>query len=159
MAASNSHEGNDYEFRFSSDMTLEDIRASHRYFCKERNWGKYHSPRNVLLALVGEVGELAEIFQWKGEVKQGLPEFTEDEKQHVGDEISDVLIYLVDLAAQCHIDLPTAVHNKLQLNAKKYPVNVTNGTFQKYSAYGEDRSLVGAAVPPERAREEGDGSE
>ena len=50
-------------------MTLEDIRANHVQFCKERNFGRNHTPRNLLLALVSEVGELAEIFQWKGEVK------------------------------------------------------------------------------------------
>ena len=49
-------------------MTLEDIRISHSEFCKERGWGKSHTPRNILLAMVGEVGELSEIFQWKGEV-------------------------------------------------------------------------------------------
>ena len=49
-------------------MSLEDVRKSHRQFCKERNWGQFHQPRNVLLALVAEVGELSEIFQWKGEV-------------------------------------------------------------------------------------------
>ncbi|GBM80878.1 hypothetical protein AVEN_227225-1, partial [Araneus ventricosus] len=42
-------------------------------FVKDRNWDQYHQPRNILLALVGEVGELAELFQWRGEVKEGLP--------------------------------------------------------------------------------------
>ncbi|XP_052834081.1 uncharacterized protein LOC106878263 [Octopus bimaculoides] len=61
------------EFKFSLQTTLEDIRQKQEDFCTERNWAQYHTPRNVLLALVGEVGELAEIFQWKGEVKEGLP--------------------------------------------------------------------------------------
>ncbi|MCL4135542.1 UNVERIFIED_CONTAM: hypothetical protein GTU68_005907 [Idotea baltica] len=158
MAMSNQDAKETDEFRFSSDMTLEDIRACHRDFCRERNWGQFHTPRNILLAMVGEVGELSEIFQWKGEVKTGLPEFSEEEKKHVGEEISDIMIYLVDLAAQCHIDLPAALHAKLQLNAKKYPVNVANGSSQKFSIYGEDRNVVGTSVP-EREREEGDGSE
>lgn len=54
------------------------------------------------MALVGEVGELSEIFQWKGEVRPGLPEFTPAEKVHVAEEISDVLLYLVQNTPGCH---------------------------------------------------------
>ncbi len=53
------------------------------------------------MALVGEVGELAEIFQWKGEVAPGLPEFTRHEREHVAEEISDVLLYLVRSRGSC----------------------------------------------------------
>ncbi|GFS00285.1 dCTP pyrophosphatase 1 [Elysia marginata] len=56
-----------------SNMTFEELRQANEKFIKERNWHQFHSPRNVLFAMVGEVGELAEIFQWKGEVSEGLP--------------------------------------------------------------------------------------
>lgn len=69
---------------------------------------QFHSPRNLLLALVGEVGELSECFQWKGEVAVGLPSFSGKEKQHVGEELADVLIYLVRLADRCDVNLTTA---------------------------------------------------
>jgi dCTP diphosphatase len=51
----------------------------------------------------------AELFQWRGEVKPGLPEFTAEERVRVGEELSDVLMYLVRLADKCDIDLPAAV--------------------------------------------------
>ena len=57
------------------------------------------------MALVGEVGELAECFQWKGEVARGLPAFSESEKIHVGEELADVLIYTVRLADVCGVSL------------------------------------------------------
>ncbi|GIY37001.1 dCTP pyrophosphatase 1 [Caerostris extrusa] len=63
----------DTDGTFSSDPTLEDIRQIQSKFVKDRNWDQYHQPRNLLLALVGEVGELAELFQWRGEVQEGLP--------------------------------------------------------------------------------------
>ena len=63
---------------------------------------QYHKPRNLLMALVGEVGELAEIFQWKGECQPGLPEFSLAEKVNVAEEISDVLLYLVGMT--CEVD-------------------------------------------------------
>merc|ERR1712142_708198 len=55
---------------FSSNLSLEDIRRTAEEFADARDWNQFHSPRNLALALVGEVGELAECFQWKGEVQQ-----------------------------------------------------------------------------------------
>ena len=67
-----------------SSLSLEDIRASSAHFARERDWEQFHTPRNLAMALVGEVGELCECFQWKGEVAPGLPGFTAREKEHVG---------------------------------------------------------------------------
>ncbi|XP_059166803.1 dCTP pyrophosphatase 1-like [Physella acuta] len=118
-----------------TDMSLESLRKLNEKFIKEREWDKFHSPRNVLLAMVGEVGELAEIFQWKGEVTQGLPELSEEEKVHVGEELSDILIYLIDFASRCHIDLPTSVVKKMEANAIKYPVEKAYGQANKCTDY------------------------
>jgi len=101
------------DFKFTGLLSLEDLRSKQIHFIKERNWEQFHPPRNVLIAMVGEVGELAEIFQWKGEVTEGLPEFSEAERKHVGEELSDVLLYLLDLSHQCKIDLPYHVQKKI----------------------------------------------
>ncbi|GMH25821.1 hypothetical protein Nepgr_027664 [Nepenthes gracilis] len=103
-------------------VTLDLLRQKMAEFAKERDWGPYHTPRNLLLALVGEVGELSEIFQWKGEVGRGLPGWSEKEKVHLGEELSDVLLYLVQLSDSCGIDLSSAALRKVQLNALKYPI-------------------------------------
>lgn len=71
---------------------------------------------------VGEVGELSEIFQWKGEVARGCPDWKEEEKVHLGEELSDVLLYLVRLSDACGVDLGKAALRKIELNAIKYPV-------------------------------------
>lgn len=76
---------------------------------------------NAKCAQVGEVGELSEIFQWKGEVAKGVPDWKEEEKLHLGEELSDVLLYLVRLSDVCGVDLGKAALRKLQLNAIKYP--------------------------------------
>lgn len=70
---------------------------------------------------VGEVGELSEIFQWKGEVAKGLPDWKEEEKVHLGEELSDVLLYLIRLSDMCGVDLGKAALRKVELNAIKYP--------------------------------------
>ncbi|MCL7052103.1 hypothetical protein MKW94_008373 [Papaver nudicaule] len=104
-------------------VSLEDLRQKMVDFAKERDWEKYHSPRNLLLALVGEVGELSECFQWKGEVPKGLPDWKEEEKEHLGEELSDVLLYLIQLSHYCGIDLGKAALRKVHLNAIKHPVS------------------------------------
>lgn len=82
---------------------------------------------------VGEVGELSEIFQWKGEVPKGLPDWKDEEKEHLGEELSDVLLYLVRLSDICGVDLGKAALRKVELNAIKYPVNQCKGSSRKYN--------------------------
>lgn len=89
---------------------------------------------NILFVFqVGEVGELSEIFQWKGEVPRGLPGWEEEEKQHLGEELSDVLLYLVRLSDICGVDLGKAALRKLEINATKYPVKLCKGSSKKHN--------------------------
>lgn len=122
-------------FTFSPEPTVEDIRRMQAEFTDERDWNQFHQPRNLLLAMVGEVGEVAELFQWRGEVAEGLPDWTESEREHLAQELSDVLIYLVELAEKCHVDLPQAVLRKMALNRQKYPANKVHGSAKKYTEY------------------------
>lgn len=105
-----------------NDVSLHQLRDRLQEFAEARGWDQYHSPRNLLLALVGEVGELSEIFQWKGEVARGLPNWTSADKEHLEEELSDVLLYLVRLADVCGLDLGQAALTKIVKNARKYPV-------------------------------------
>lgn len=73
--------------------------------------------------------------QWKGEVKRGVPDFTDREKTNLEHELSDVLIYLVRLAHLCHVDLPKAVMEKIEHNSQKYPVDKVYGSSKKYNEY------------------------
>ncbi|KAL3517879.1 hypothetical protein ACH5RR_020468 [Cinchona calisaya] len=114
-------------------VTLDLLTKKMDDFARERDWERFHSPRNLLLALVGEVGELSEIFQWKGEVPKGLPDWKDEEKQHLGEELSDVLLYLVRLSDICGVDLGKAALRKVELNALKYPVHLCKGSSRKCS--------------------------
>ncbi|KAL2098190.1 hypothetical protein ACEWY4_007397 [Coilia grayii] len=130
--------GQEYKrYTFSPQPTLEDIRRMQAEFTDERNWNQFHQPRNLLLAMVGEVGEVSELFQWRGEVAEGLPDWTESEREHLAQELSDVLIYLVELAEKCHVDLPQAVLRKMALNRLKYPASKVHGSAKKYTEYNE----------------------
>ena len=89
-------------------------------FADERRPDRYY-PTRLLLALVGEVGELSEIFQWRGEVEPGLNSWKEEDKVHLGEELSDVLVYLVRLSDECGIDLATAVQEKRNATRQNTP--------------------------------------
>ncbi|GLT99337.1 hypothetical protein SLE2022_167800 [Rubroshorea leprosula] len=103
------------------DVSLNELSQKLEKFAKARDWEQYHSPRNLLLAMVGEVGELSKVFQWRGEVDRGLPNWEESEKEHLGEELSDVLLYLIRLSDICGINLGDAATKKIVKNAIKYP--------------------------------------
>ena len=105
---------------------LADLRREMREFSDERRWGPFHDPKSVLLALVGEVGELAELLQWLPADR--VTELARDETLHrrLGEEMSDVLLYLVLLADVLDVDLPVAARSKLAQNRVRYPVESEN---------------------------------
>lgn len=91
-------------------------------FADEREWQQFHSPKNLSMALAGEVGELLEIFQWLTEGQSRSVATDPQTAQAVRDELADVLIYLVRLASVLGVDLNDAVICKLEANRKKYPL-------------------------------------
>ena len=105
------------EIRLLETEKLEAVLAE---FARARDWDKYHNPRNLILALTGEVGELAEIFQWQTDVEAEAIMST-DKAEHVRQEVADAFLYLMRLAMVLGIDLDAAVRAKIELNAKKYP--------------------------------------
>lgn len=103
-------------------------------FADERDWDQFHSVRNLVLAVIGEAGELAEVLQWVGDDKTGG--FLEDGgRQRLSEEIADVFIYLVRLADKAGVDLESAVRDKLLSNSQKYPVDQARGNAKKYTEF------------------------
>lgn len=98
------------KFNFSP-LTLQQLRQKIDDFAMERNWQQFHQPRNILLALIGELGEISENFQWKpdSDCDHGLPKWTEHERIALADELSDVFIYLIRLADRCRIDVSKTI--------------------------------------------------
>ena len=102
-------------------------------FARERDWDPFHSPKNLAMALSAEVGELVELFQWLSEGASSRVAQEPATARPVRDEIADVLVYLVRLAAVLDVDLDEAVRSKLATNALKYPVDRARGSAKKYS--------------------------
>ena len=101
-------------------IDVDELQQRLREFADARDWEKYHSPKNLVMAMSVEMAELMEHFQWMTE-QQSLNMDTKTRKK-IALEMADVLIYLVRMADRCGIDLDHAVEKKLLLNGQKYPV-------------------------------------
>jgi dCTP diphosphatase len=143
-----------------SDISLEALRAEQAEFVAERDWEQFHTPRSLALALVGEVGEVCELFQWRGDdgAAPGLPNWTAEEKTALADELSDVLSYVVRLSDVAGIDLPAAFLAKLEKNRGKYPSDKVRGSAAKYSSYAVGASpATGTEAQAEADGDDDDG--
>jgi len=92
-----------------------------RTFTDERDWGRFHDPKSLLLALVGEVGELSELLQWLPASEVEDLAARDPLKTRVSEELADVLIYLVRLADVLGCDLAAAARQKLAAAAERFP--------------------------------------
>lgn len=113
-----------------------EIRAKARQFASDRDWDQFHSPKNLAMALSGEVGELVEIFQWLTEDQSR--NLSPEQQKKVAHEIADVQIYLIRLGDKLGVDIPAAVSEKMALNEAKYPADVVRGRADKYTAYQDE---------------------
>lgn len=110
-------------------MNLSELAQKLREFAQERDWGQFHSPKNLSMALSVEVAELVEHFQWLTE-KQSTS-LDAEEVAEISEEIADIQIYLTRLADLLDVDIETAVTRKLEINAGKYPVAKAHGSALK----------------------------
>lgn len=114
-------------------MNINDIQKRLREFADERNWDKFHSPKNLSMALAAETAELLEIFQWLTEKQSGDIAKSEKDMELVREEIADVFIYLARLSDKLGVDIEKEVLRKIALNEKKYPVQLSRGNATKYN--------------------------
>ena len=108
---------------------LESLRDRLRAFALARDWGQFHSPKNLACALSVEAAELLEHFQWMTEAQSRAP--TDTQRDQIALEAADVLLYLVQLADKLGIDLFDAAQRKLAINAQRYPVEAARGSSRK----------------------------
>jgi dCTP diphosphatase len=114
-----------------SDLLM--LRDKLRAFAEARDWDQFHSPKNLSMALMVEVAELMEHFQWLTEAQSG--DLAAEKKAVVAEELADILLYLVRLSDKLGVDLTEAALLKLEKNAVKYPAEQVRGSAKKYSEY------------------------
>lgn len=112
---------------------LERLQGRLAEFAAVRDWDRFHSPKNLAMALAAEAAELLEEFQWLTEEQSRAPDAARLERVQL--EAADVLIYLLRLADKLGIDLLAAAERKIALNEAKYPADQVRGDARKYTEY------------------------
>ena len=115
--------------------SLTDLTHKLREFAQARDWEQFHTPKNLAMAMIVEAAELVEHFQWLTPEQSGALDAARLEG--VRQEIGDVLIYLTRIADRLGIDPVAAAHDKMAINAAKYPVERARGSAAKSTEYGK----------------------
>lgn len=111
--------------------TLQELTTRALKFRDEREWKQFHNFKDLAVTLSLEAAEVLEHCQWKN--GEELEKHLKAQREHVSDELADVLHVLLLLADHLQIDLADAFVQKLRKNAKKYPVEKARGTSRKYT--------------------------
>ena len=118
-------------FNMSGD--LQELRKALKSFAEERDWGQFHSPKNLASALSVEAAEILEHFQWLTEEQSR--NLSEEKKAAVTEELADVFLYLISLSEKLGVELIAAAWAKIEVNGQKYPVDRAKGSMKKYTEY------------------------
>ncbi len=111
-------------------MDMQKIEAIINNFSQQRDWDKFHNPKNLSMALSVEASELLEIFQWL-DLEQA-ENLSAEKKEHAKQEIADIAVYLIRICMHFDINLEEAIIEKMKLNEKKYPLIDKNGNKIEY---------------------------
>ncbi len=115
------------------DTTLDQLKVLVSRFCEERNWTQYHKPKDLAIGVVTEAGELLDLFRFKTD--QQVNEMMKDvrKREQIGDELADVLYFIVRFAQLNGFDLSNEFVRKINKNRDKYPVESSKGSNRKYN--------------------------
>lgn len=113
--------------------SLSELRAKVNAFVRERDWDQFHSPKNLAMAMIVEAAEVVEHFQW--DTLEESKRISDERRTEIGHELADTFVYLLRLAEVTGVDLIAAAHQKIALNAIKYPVEKCKGSNAKYTDY------------------------
>lgn len=116
-----------------STEALKALQLKLRAFAAERDWDRFHSPKNLSMALSVEASELVEEFQWLTEEQSR--NLDDARRERVRLELADVFIYLLRLADRLDVDLLRAADDKIAANERKYPAERVRGDARKYTEY------------------------
>jgi NTP pyrophosphatase (non-canonical NTP hydrolase) len=131
-------------------VVLNDLQRELREFAFQRDWQRFHTPKNLVMALTGEVGELVEFFRWLTPAAA----MTRPEAERVREEVADIFAYLPQLADALDIDLATALREKVRGNEQRYPVSLARRRADKYDRLraGDTPLRTCSPAPADRRR-------
>ena len=113
--------------------SLDDLNRRLKEFAQTRDWEQFHNPKNLVMALAGECGELLEHFQWLSEAQSAA--LSGEKKEAVALEMADILIYLIRCSERLDIDLLDAAYRKIAINESRYPAEKVRGDARRAEEY------------------------
>lgn len=115
--------------------TFREVRDRLAAFVAEREWDRFHAPKNLSMAIAAEAAELMEHFLW--DEAEGSRETVRDpvKRAKIEEELADIVIYALEFANAADLDMATAIERKLARNALKYPVEKARGNAKKYTEF------------------------
>jgi dCTP diphosphatase len=130
-----------FSLSFMNQLNVSAMLKLQRDFVAERRWNRFHTPKNLSMALVGEAAELMEIFQWLTQSESKTVMKNPAKAKGVAHELADVLYYLLRISDVLGVDLEKAFLEKMRHNQEKYPVKLAKGSAKKYNELLEFKGL------------------
>ena len=106
---------------------FEELKEKIKQFNLDRDWDQYHNPKDLIIALFSEVGELAECYRWLNDKEVSQVHLDPDNRKKVEEEVADIFMYMLMFAYKTDIDLVKVIEEKLEKNSQKYPVDKVKG--------------------------------
>jgi NTP pyrophosphatase (non-canonical NTP hydrolase) len=113
-------------------MQFDELNVVVREFCESRDWGQYHTPKDLAIGLVTESSELLELFRFKDRTEQSELLADSEKREEMEDELADILFFLLRYADLYDVDLEAALERKLEKNDGRYPEDEYTGSNKKY---------------------------
>ena len=120
-----------------STATVASLKGEVKAFCEERDWDWFHNPKDLAIGMVTEASELLDIFRFKDADQCQALLSDPGSREHIEEEVADVLYFVLRFAQMNGIDLSEALESKISKNARKYPVDLSKGKNLKYTEFGD----------------------
>ncbi len=121
-----------------SEATIESLKRRIQDFCEERDWDQFHTPKDLAIGLSVEAAELLEHFRFRSDEEMEDRLRDEDRRTDIGHELADVLYFVLLMSANLGYDVSTILRDKLELSARRYPVDRARGVNLKYTELNRD---------------------
>lgn len=116
-----------------NEQTVSELMEKVKKFCEERDWDKFHNPKDLAIGISTEANELLDIFRFKSEEEIRCIFIDDPKREHIEEELADTLFFILRFAQMNNIDLGEILDKKISKNAKKYPVDKIKGKNVKYT--------------------------
>ncbi len=116
-------------------VTFEELKDKVKKFSEDRDWGQFHSPKELAIGAITESAELLEHFRFKSDKE--MEEILKDEKKRaeIGEELADIMFFILRFSQMYGFDLSKEITRKIKKNALRLPIEKSRGSNKKYNEY------------------------